>query len=221
MAIKNVNVAEQKSAITIRLDNTVEQIIAFNQDETVELFWDYKSFRKLSDEVLKQLSMENLKRYFTAQQKAEDYAKSVVVEITNPLGGAGNAYDHRMNIRKRPGYHGYWANPGADFERCMASGAYTQVRKPTDKQEKEGYQPGEESGEVLKRMTAEGKVEAIALECTQEAYEQYLEWMSQESAKRFTQMKQNFFQNTEDLNRGARHRDERIIPIDTTGELQA
>ena len=219
MARREVNVgqAERKEVIYATVDKTDEQILALIQDDGVELDFDYRSFRKLPESIVGKFDMETLKRYWIAESKAKDYAERAAGEvkiIENPLGSSQSAFEHRLRIRTRKGWHGYWANPGADFDRCMASGMYKQVRRPTEEQEKKGFEVGEENGEVVKRLNAEGKVEAIALECREEHYQQYLQWMDQQSSLRYGAIKENYMTNVDGINRDIKDRSARIRPLD-------
>lgn len=225
MALVDVNAGkvEQKQKVTISLDKTWEQILALDKDKGIEVAFDYRSFKKLTTEQQKQLSMETLKAYWIAEEKNREYAeeaKDRVTLIENPLGMGNSTISYREYIRPRRGYHQYWANPGADFEAKMASGAYRQVREPTEEQTKKGYEPGAENGEVKKRLNGEGKVEAIALECTEDAYQQYLLWMDQQSSLRYGAIKTEYYSKTDDINRGISRRGARITPMDVTEEAR-
>lgn len=140
------------------------------------------------------------------------------VEFVNRLGSATSAYAARLHIRPRTGWHQYWATPGEDYERCINSGTYTQVREPG----KPGEKPGYESGEVKKILNAEGKIELIALECPLDAYEEYLNWMSQESSRKYMAVKGNFAQAVDDLNRaaGGHGREMTAGEIDKNGDFK-
>ena len=143
-------------------------------------------------------------------------------EFVNRLGNVSSAYAARLAHRKRPRWHQYWASPGEDYERCMTSGVYTQVREPTEQQRRDGYEPGTESGEVRKILTSEGKVELIELECPLDAYVEYLNWMSQESTRQHTIVKENFYRNIEDLNSqfGGRGREITAGEVDNNGDFK-
>lgn len=217
----SVEKMEQKQKITIGIDKSNEQILALESDERLELEWDPRDFRPLPEEVTRSFRRENLKKYWVAEAQANEMKREAhkgFEIIDNPLGNSLSAYEYRQHIRARKGWHGYWANPGADFDRCMATGNYVQVRKPTDEQERKGYVPGEENGEVIKRLNAEMKVEAIALECREEHYQQYLQWMDQQSSMRYGEIKSNYFEKIDDLNKDIKVRGGRIIPQDLNEE---
>lgn len=227
MALKaaNVDKVEQKTRVTIALDKTNEQILALDQDDKVELVFDFMSFRKLPEEVVTKLKVVNQRSYWIAEAKAEEYANNVLKTpriFSNPLGNTSDAYVHQLYIRPRPGFHQYWAAPGADFDRCMMSGNYHQVRKQkvdvNGNSVEKDVAPGEETGEVLKRIDAEGKVEAIALECREEHYLEYLQWMDQQSTMKYRSIKDDFMTNVENLNRDAKSRSSRITPMDLDEE---
>jgi len=145
--------------------------------------------------------------------KAEAIPNATVkkVEFVNKLGNVPDTYTARLKIRPRRGWHQYWAAPGEDYERCMASGAYTQVRMPTDEQKRNGYEPGEENGEVLKIVNTEGKIELVALECRMEDYEEYLHWMEQESTRRYMAIKEDYYNSIESLNSKSGSRGKHLI----------
>jgi hypothetical protein len=211
---------EQVQEVLVTVDRSDEQILQFNVDRGVRLVWDVGSFRKLPEAVVDQLTVENMKAYVRAEALAEA-KKPVKVEVMrNPLQNPLTGYaETREKIRERKGWHQTWANPGRDFDAKMA-GPYKQVREPTEEQKRKGYQPGEENGEVLKRITADGKVEAIALECEEHLFKAYLKWMADASSQRKTGIKQDFFTSVETLNKGL-HRSQRVLAEDLEGELQA
>jgi hypothetical protein len=216
-------VVEQVQRVTVGIDRNNEQVLQLNMDNGVELVWEPGNFRKLPESVVNALGKENLKRYLKAEVLAEEASRKAAKRVQvvgnplmrNPLSGYS---EYREEIRARRGWHQCWANPGRDFDEKMR-GPYKQVRKPTDAQEKEGFEPGEENGEVLKRMDGEGKVEAIALECPQHLFEQYLQWMSDKSSLKRTEIKNDFFGKVEGINRDL-PRDKRIMPMDDDGDVQ-
>jgi len=216
---------EQKQRIIVGIDKSNEQILALDQDAGFELEFDFGNFRKLPDNVVDQLKRETKRKYWIAESKAEElkFKPKGLEIIENPLGNASDAYTARLKVRERTGYHTYWAAPGADFERCMASGMYTQVREPTEEQRKKGCEPGTESGEVKKIMTAEGKVELIALECPKDAYEKYLAWMDQQSSMRYGEIRTQYAQATDEINRNIGGRGARIVPgeVDEDGRFKS
>lgn len=227
MAKKVVDVEkmEQDGEVIVGIDNNYEEILAFDK-KGMDISFDVERFIELDDEQVSAFSPRTQKAYWKAQGRKEAVkpVKREGIEIVeNPLGNSSSAYAHRLKIRQRTGWHTYWAKPGADYERCMASGAYTQVRKPSDKQLNEGYEPGYEDGEVLKIMDSEGKVELIALECREEAYQQYLKWMSQQSAMRYGAIKTDYAKATEDINRSAPRGSGKIIPgeVGEDGQFKA
>ena len=144
------------------------------------------------------------------------------IEYVNRLGNVSSAYAARLALRARTGWHQYWASPGEDYERCMSSGVYTQVREPTEQQVRDGYEPGTESGEVKKILTSEGKIELIALECPLDAYTEYLNWMSQESTRKYMAVKENFHHSIDDLNNqfGGRGREITAGEVDNNGDFK-
>jgi len=211
---------EQMEKVVVSLDKSNEVVLQLNMDAKVRLEWDYLAFRKLPEAVVEKLRPDNMRAYLVAETKAEDRAKAqaAVKVVRNPLSPLSGYSEAREFVRKRSGWHQCWANPGRDFDAKMR-GPYRQVREPTAEQKKSGYEPGDESGEVLKRFDGEGKVEAIALECPQKLFDEYLEWMSAQSGDRRQGVKADFFSAMENINREL-PRDARIKPIDDEGQLQ-
>lgn len=218
---KGVPKMENTKKVSISVDDTDEMVLRLNGQEGTILIWDPSSFRELKDEVVKMLSKENMENYFKAlfanKAEATKASKAILSDVFSPLETRSG---YRLKIRPRRGWHSCWKSPGADFDGAMA-GPYTQVREPTAQQEKDGYVPGEESGEVKKLLDGEGKVELIAVECRQELFEQHLEAMSLKSARMYSDVKQGFFKATEEINRQVGGRDCRITPVDESGEMQA
>jgi hypothetical protein len=66
---------------------------------------------------------------------------------------------------------------------------------------------------VKKRLDADGKVEAIAVECPVEAIEEYKTWMSEESTRRYAGITEDYLVKIDDINRNTKRSDARIIPI--------
>lgn len=146
-------------------------------------------------------------------------ATQTKIEYVNRLGNVPSAYEARLKLRARQGWHQYWAAPGADYERCMASGMYAHVREPSDEQRKTGkWEPGEEAGEVIKIVNNEGKVELIALECPMDAYVEYLHWMEQESTRRYTAIKEQYYNAIEGLNSAVGGRGRQFIAGEVNDE---
>lgn len=216
MALKEADVVtmEQKKTIIVGLDKTWEQILALDKEKDVEIVFDTSNFKELEPDQVKWLSMATLKAYWIAEAKAAEIKERglKVVIIENPLGNSSDAHSFRLKTRERRGWHTYWAKPGADFERCMASGSYKQIRKQKEGAEKQ--EAGYEEGDVLKILDSEGKVELVALKCREEDYQQYLQWMDQQSSLKYGAVKNEFAEKTDALNRGL-SRGSRIIPGET------
>lgn len=211
---------EQVRYETITVDTEVAQLLKLNATPGVKLVWDPFSFKELDADVLKQLNPEAMEAYFKAKADVDKRAKmaqaSVLSEIVSPLESRAG---YRLKVRPRRGWHQCWKAPGQDFDVAMA-GPYKQVRKPTKEQEEKGYEPGEESGEVLKILDGEGKVELIAVECQEHFYKQHLEAMSQKSTRMYTATKERFFEGVEDINRTISDKSARMKPVDESGEVQ-
>jgi hypothetical protein len=215
---KRAEEPEQKQKVLVSLDNTNDMVLQMNMDGSIALDWDYLAFRKLPVAVVEKLRPDNMRTYLVAETKAAERAAHTIKVVRNPLSPLTGYSEAREHVRARRGWHQAWANPGRDFDAKMR-GPYQQVRQPTEVQKNTGYEPGEESGEILKRFDGENKVEAIAVECPEELYREYLQWVSDQSGVRRTGVKQDFFSAMENINREL-PRDARIKPIDDAGELQ-
>lgn len=205
---------EQRQKHLISIAESDEQVLKLNQMKELDLEWDPKAFRKLKQSTVEKLEMKNLRRYILAEAEAEKIAARAV-KIVNPFNPlVGNA-EAREYIRPRKGWHQAWKNEGREYQEAIL-GPYKPVRDPTAEQKKSGYEVGEENGEIIKRKDAEGKVEAIAVECRQELFDQYLQYMSDESSTRLGAMKDGYFQAIEDINKDIKRRDARITPMEYT-----
>ena len=210
------DVVERDVFRQISIADSDETVLKLNQIPEVKLEWDFKAFRKLSDGVVKELRADNLKRYVLAEAKAEEESKKAV-RVTNPFNPIKGNAEFREFIRPRKGWHQAWKNPGREFDEAMA-GPYKQVRKPTKEQEKAGFEPGEETGEVWKRLDGKGEAEAIAVECPQELFDQYLKWMASKSDEAYRGVKENYYNAIEDINRKVTRRGARITPMEFDNE---
>lgn len=206
---------EQRSTKLISIADTNELVLQYNGMEELDLEWDRGAFRVLPVNVQEKLRPDNLRRYVMAEIRAQEEAKkaSKVTVTANPMNPIQGAADYAEYIRPRRGWHQAWKNEGREYEAAIL-GPYRPVREPTDAQKKEGkYEPGEENGEIKKRKDSEGKVEAIAVECPQEIFEQYLNYMSESSSSRFTQIEETYASELEQINRNVGHKDARVIPM--------
>jgi hypothetical protein len=195
----------QVQSVQVTIDMTEERLLQFNQDEKVRLVWDEDGFRELGEVIERQLSYDNLKSYLIVKQKVEAKAKKAVETITGFEPAKLQLQDwatYRLKIRERKGWHPYWASPGADFDMRMALGVYKQVRKhKVDGQDKDlepDVKAGEETGEVLKLLDGDNKVELVAMECRQEFYEEVVSDMSKQSVARFTNQNESFASTIEE-----------------------
>jgi hypothetical protein len=196
---------EQVQVVHVNIDMTRERLLQFNQDEKVRLVWDEDEFKELEEVIERQLSYENLKNYLIVKQHVVEKAKKAASTITGFEPAKLQLQDwasYRLKIRERKGWHPYWASPGADFDMRMALGVYHQVRKhKTDTYGKDlepDVEPGYESGEVLKLLDGDGKVELIALECPLEFYEEVINDMSTKSVARFKRQNESFAETIEE-----------------------
>ena len=217
---KRVKKVEQTQKVVISMDKSDAVVLQLNMDEAILLEWSTGSFRRLPPVVVEKLRPDNMRAYLITETKVDQRAAraSKVEVLRNPLNPLTGYSESREVIRPRRGWHQCWANPGRDFDEKMR-GPYKQVCLPTEDQKKSKYEPGDESGEVFKRLNGEGKVEAIALECPEHLFKAYLEWMSSQSGVRKATVKTDFFTAMENINREL-PRDSRIKPIDDTGDLQ-
>lgn len=217
---KSVGKRAKPTTVMVRLDMEIMEVLRLNQDENVKLVWDPSAFKRLEDEEVRQLTPGNMEAYFKAKIRADEEAAELEkqarldMDVMSPLEMRSS---YRLKIRPRSGWHQAWKAPGPDFDAAMA-GPYKQVRKPTAQQEKDGYEPGEESGEVLKLLDGEGKVELIAVECRQDLFERHLEAMARKSSQQFAGVKDNFYRAIEEINQKQTNRRARIIPQDKMDE---
>ena len=225
-----VKKVETPQIITISRDRTNEQVLQFNMDTGIRLAWDPDDFRELPEDVARQLTYDNLKSYLKTQyvvkEKAATAAAAGRIEVRNPINPLGMNSEFRLQIRARKGWHQCWKSPGNELEAALA-GPYKQVRKQALKKDKDGKQvydkdhqpayedaePGQENGEVLKIQDETGKVELVAVECRQELYEEYLEYMAEKSRLMYGANKGKFVENVEEINKNLK-RDNRMKVLD-------
>jgi len=216
---------EKRQKVEVGFDRTDEQVLQFNLDKGIELVWPEEGFRELSETVERQLSHDNLKNYLKAQFKAKEKAKKATVEISNPVNPLGMNSDFRLKIRERKGWHQCWKSPGLELDAALA-GPYRQIRKQKETGAKDKYgeavlekqEPGYENGEVLKLMDENNKVELVAVECPNELFEKYLEYMAEKSRLMYNANKGRFAENVEELNTKL-DRDHRMKVIDEGGRF--
>jgi hypothetical protein len=205
---------DQTVSVVIKVADSKDRVLQLNADGGIELCWDVDNFARQSEEVQRLLTPANLKRYLTAEiaadQRAASALKANVVE--NPFNPSGTFEEARLKVRKRAGWHQCWKSPGREFDAAIA-GPYKQVRHPTEKQKADGYEIGEENGEVVKLLDGEGKVELIQVECRQELIEQYKQWMDLESTKRFQGIQNGFVNKIEEINSRVGGKDKKLTPI--------
>ena len=194
----------QVQIVQVLIDMDDERVLQFNSDDKVVLHWDESSFRELPTIVEKQLRYENLKAYTITQQKVKEKAQKAIGSISGfevPRMKMQDIHEYRLKVRERKGWHTYWAAPGPDFDMRMAIGAYHQVRKHKTKGDEDlepDVEPGYETGEVLKLLDGEGKVELIAMECPEEFYQDVINDMSSASVARYSKQEENFAQTIEE-----------------------
>jgi len=212
---------EQGQVVAVDVDKSDSEILQLNLDKKVQLVWGAGQFRKLDEAVWKQLSPDNMKEYlkaeavFDMEQKA--IASTKVEVLTDPFDPVEGDSNFRLKIRPRKGWHQCWKSPGMEFEAAM-SGPYKQVRKPTEQQKKEKFEPGYEDGEVLKIIDGKGDVELIAVECPEELFEKHKEYISQKSVRRFQKITEDYATGIEGINREMKRKDGRIVPLDGDGK---
>jgi hypothetical protein len=195
----------QVQVVQVTIDMTDERLLQFNQDPKVRLEWSEDGFRELAEVIERQLSYDNVKSYLVAKQHVKERAAKAVETITGFEPARLQLQDwatYRLKIRERRGWHPYWASPGADFDMRMALGVYKQVRKHKvdgkDNDLEPNVRPGDETGEVLKLLDGEGKVELIALECPEEFYSSVIADMSSQSVARYKNQNESFAETIEE-----------------------
>lgn len=226
MAKKSGSIAVPTQIITITIDHTDDDILRYNLDEGYTLSWVYNNMRELSDTVVDQLRRVNLMAYVEAMTLRKSWASEKAaqaahdsISVMNPL---GTDLSRRLALRPRRGYHQVWRRPGSDYDSAVRYGPYTPIRSSgTDaKGKKLEEAPGCETGEIIKLLDSDGKVELIACECPQDLYESYLKWVSAESRKRYVANKQTVFSEAERANIISRRPEARVKVIDDEGDLQ-
>lgn len=243
MAIKKVGVVEEKKVVVktehkessdrsvstessvryqvfkVSRDISNEKVLQLNIDEKVVMEWDVESFRELPEDVELQLRPKNLKNYLTVKIRIGERVKEVEEKIAvddDDLDDMDFMADYRLRTRQRRGWHTYWAAPGPDFDRCVASGYYKQIRKQLEDEDRE---PGYENGEVLKILDGDGKVELIAMECPVEYYEKRIQRMATKSKERYAANKEAFATVVEEEINVRAPREARMNVYDENGKI--
>jgi hypothetical protein len=222
MATKNTSATapEQIQIAVVSVDKSDREILQLNTDPGFQMEWDPDDFRPLPEEIWTQLTPKNIASYSRAKAlfdnaRLQKRSKNnrVLVNPMNPIEGDSEA---RLRIRKRPGWHQCWKNPGREYEAAIA-GRYVPVKKLGEKQDKASVKPGNEDGEILKLFTSDGAVEQIAVECPEEVYQEYLQYMSEASLARTGSVPEEFAGGIEQINRTIGKPNTRIEALDGQG----
>jgi hypothetical protein len=204
----------------VKRDTSDEKVLQLNVDSNVILIWSEDSFRELPESVELQLKPQNMRNYLKVKMIIEARVKNVeekaIVSNDDDLDDMEFMADYRLRTRERRGWHTYWAAPGPDFDRCIASGHYKQIRKQLEGEDRE---PGYENGEVLKLLDGEGKVELIALECPMEYYQKRIQRMATKSQERYAANKEAFASVVEEEINVRAPREARMNVYDENGRI--
>lgn len=204
----------------VKRDTADEKVLQLNVDSNVVMTWSEDSFRELPESVELQLKPQNMRNYLKVKMTVEARIKNVeeraIVSNDDDLDDMEFMADYRLRTRERRGWHTYWAAPGPDFDRCIASGHYKQIRKQL---EDEDQDPGYENGEVLKLLDGEGKVELIALECPMEYYQKRIQRMATKSQERYAANKEAFASVVEEEINVRAPREARMNVYDENGRI--
>lgn len=199
----------EKKVVTV--DISVEDVLKYNQDKKIVLIWDHTNFAELPEAVVNDLREENKRNYLQAKgvfdfikkdsQREED---DIVKNIISPLEDQIGYHTHKLELRKRPGYHQCWKRP-EEVEYAKSAG-YSLVRDLDDKQRASGkeVEAGRENGEIKKiRKSAKTGVvmdELIAMEIPEEIYRKHQLAVSARSKLRYRNIKDTFRKEAETVN---------------------
>lgn len=160
-----------------------EDVLQWDQEEGVTLFFDPNSFVELSSETVDQLSFYSAQSYFQAknawkERKAKEEAEKPVsfedLKVGDPLSISGRS---QLQLRERRGFHQTWKRPD-EVEGAREVG-YQFIRKNRKKDgATEENEPGKEKGEVIKIMDEKGEPELYAMEVPLDLYDQHLQSVS-------------------------------------------
>lgn len=180
--------------VVVGIDTTNEEVLQWDK-EGKELVWG--EFKELPEEVVKELSYKNQKKYFIAEGKElagkEKKVRKKEPEITQDdiLDPLGDYAKKRLEIRKRKGYHQCWKRPD-ELAEALNMG-YHQVRELSNEQIKKGekVESGYENGAV-RRIGKEEDSELIAMEIKREIFDRHIQAVSLKSHRRFIENKDEF-----------------------------
>lgn len=171
--------------------------------------FDPDDLPKLSDENLEPFPYATVKAYKSAVSQAATKSTGRV-EVLDTLGGNAST---KLKLRKRRGYHQTWKRPD-ELDDALEIG-YVVIREA--KNDKERQNPGTESGRI-KRIGPEDKAELIAMEVSQERYDNHVKAMTRKSRAAYTANKEKFAGNVEQFNRNLPKND-RMKVIDDEGDV--
>lgn len=197
-AKKKSNTSAEKQApkrrnIPVTADWSEEDVVQWNQEEGVTLFFDPNSFRELSQETIDQLGFYSAQSYWQAynvwkdrqrQEEAERPPSYEDLKIKDPL---SQAYGDKLKLRERRGWHQTWKRP--DEVEAAKEVGYQPIREQRKVKEKdkdgnviasylEDRDPGHEKGQIKKIFQDQGQEELIAMEVPLELYNAHLQAVS-------------------------------------------
>jgi hypothetical protein len=192
--------------IGAHIDSDPKELLEWTQKGATIAF-DPDDLPVLSDEELQPFPYSTVKAFKEAQgEKKKKGAESI--EVLDTLGGsAGN----KLKLRKRRGYHQTWKRPD-ELDDAREKG-YIVIREP----KKDGEKAGAETGSI-KRIGKEDNAELIAMEVSQERYDNHIKIMTKKSRRAYTANKERFAGNVEQLNRNLPKAD-RLKVIDDEGDV--
>ena len=173
------NKAPAKRNIPVTSDWSEKDVLKWNKEEGVTLFFDPNSFVELSSEAANELSYYSAQSYFQAlhawkdKKRREEAEKADTFEdlkVRDPL-SASTA--NEMKLRERRGYHQTWKRPD-EIESAKRVG-YSDIRKQKKGEDKK---PGYERGEVITIQDRNGEEELRAMEVPVDMYQQHLKVVS-------------------------------------------
>lgn len=187
------------------LDSEPSMLLEWVQDGG-SIAFDPDDLPKLSDEELEPFPYSTVKAYKEAVSKVR---KSVLkVDTLDTLGGDANA---KLKLRKRRGFHQTWKRSD-ELDDALDKG-YVVIREPKSDKEAAGKETG-----PIKRIGKEDQAELIAMEVSQERYDNHVKAMTRKSREAYTSNKERFAGNVEQFNRNLPKND-RMKVIDDEGDV--
>jgi hypothetical protein len=189
---KNVKKAVKKPKKMVpRIDTEPSEILEWVRSGG-DVQFDADDLPTLSEEELGELPYAAVKEYKAARKKKEEAALSSISDIETLSGNAKT----KLKLRERRGYHQTWKRPD-EFTDAKERG-YVEIREKKKEDEKPGY----ETGEVIKIYKGQGDIELIAMEVSQERYDNHVRLMTKKSREAYRGNKEGFATSVEQYNRG-------------------